>query len=257
MGSAYVAMVCSDLRRHGLLNVSTSRASLGAREVLWCLYVVHRLVRDLEQNESHEGAVVGSAHVPCWGLVLELLNVQIFGDYSGVVFAHCGRKLVNCILTDVGNFILYTLELGTLALFGLGIAFAPAECSLSSTLLGFELLELLKRELEYCTVTGYSWVLESYVDTDDGLRCFFGDVWTVEGDCHVPMGSYVLNCVACDFALEAWLLSQLNVANIGKTKAVIDYSCLIVRYLERDPLGPLVLLRVLCIVSEEALERST
>ena len=87
--------------------------------------MVHRFVRDLPKNGSHEGAVVGSAHVPCWGLVLELLNAQIFGDYSGVVFAHCGRKLVGCILTDVGDFILYTLELGTFALPRIGVAFAP------------------------------------------------------------------------------------------------------------------------------------
>ena len=87
--------------------------------------MVHRFVRNLEQNESHEGAVVGSAHVPCWGLVLELLNAQIFGDYSCVVFAHCSRKLVGCILSDVGDLLLYTLKLGTLALPRIGIASAP------------------------------------------------------------------------------------------------------------------------------------
>jgi hypothetical protein len=74
---------------------------------------------------------------------LQFAYVQIFGNYSGVVFAHCGRKLVYCILTDVGNALLYTLELGTFALSRIGISLAPAEGSLSSTLLGFELLELL------------------------------------------------------------------------------------------------------------------
>ena len=74
---------------------------------------------------------------------MELAYVQIFGNYSCVVFAHRSRKLVNCILTDVGDALLYTLELGTLALPRIGIAFAPAEGSLCSTLLGFELLELL------------------------------------------------------------------------------------------------------------------
>lgn len=62
MGSTVVAMVCSDLRRHGLLHMSTSRASLSAREVFGCFNMVYRFVRDLEQNESHKGAVVGSAH---------------------------------------------------------------------------------------------------------------------------------------------------------------------------------------------------
>ena len=87
--------------------------------------MVHRFVRDLEQYESHEGAVVGTSHVPCGGLILELLDVQIFGNYSGVVFAHRSCKLVGCILTDVGDLLLYTLELGTLALSRIGIAFAP------------------------------------------------------------------------------------------------------------------------------------
>lgn len=219
--------------------------------------MVHRFVRDLPKNGSHEGAVVGSAHVPCWGLVLELLNAQIFGDYSGVVFAHCGRKLVNCILSDVGNALLYTLELGTLALSRIGISLAPAEGSLSSPLLGFELLELLYWELEYSTVTGYRWVLESYVDTDDGLWHFFGDVWTVESDCHVPMGSDELYCVACDFALEARLLSQLYVVYDRQPDAVAFDTAGIVSKLEGDSLGPLALLRVLCFAPYEVLEGST
>ena len=62
MGSAVVAMVCSDVRRHGLLNMSTSRAPFCAREVLWCLDMVHRFVRDLEQDRSHKRAIIGSAH---------------------------------------------------------------------------------------------------------------------------------------------------------------------------------------------------
>ena len=53
------------------------------------------------------------------------MYVQIFGDYSCVVFAHYSRKLVNCILSDVGDLILYTLESITLALSRIGIAFAP------------------------------------------------------------------------------------------------------------------------------------
>ena len=69
-----------------------------------------------------------------------------------MVFAHCSRKLVGCILSDVGNALLYTLKLGTVALSRIGIAFAPAEGSLSSASLGFELLEFLKRELEYCSI---------------------------------------------------------------------------------------------------------
>ena len=110
--------------------------------------MAHSFVRDLEQDKSHEGAVVGTAHVPCGGLLLELLDVQIFCDYSGVVFAHRSGKLVGCILSDVGNLLLYTLEFGTLALSRIGVAFAPAEGSLSSTFLGFELLELLYWELQ-------------------------------------------------------------------------------------------------------------
>ena len=109
--------------------------------------MVHRFVRDLEQNESHEGVIVGSSHVPCGGLGTELLNVQIFCNYRCVVFAHRSRKLVDCILTDVGDFILYTLEFGPLALPRIGVPLASAEGSLSSSLFGFELLELLKREL--------------------------------------------------------------------------------------------------------------
>ena len=73
---------------------------------------------------------------------MQFAYVQILGDYSGVVFAHCSRKLVNCILSDVGDALLYTLKLGTFALSRIGIAFAPAEGSLSSALLSFELLEL-------------------------------------------------------------------------------------------------------------------
>ena len=62
MGSAGFAMVCSDLRRHGLLNVSTSRAPFRAREEARRLDMLHRLVRDLPKNCRHKGAVVGSAH---------------------------------------------------------------------------------------------------------------------------------------------------------------------------------------------------
>ena len=64
-----------------------------------------------------------------------------------MVFAHCSRKLVGCILSDVGNALLYTLKLGTFALSRIGIAFASAEGSLSSALFGFELLELIYGEL--------------------------------------------------------------------------------------------------------------
>ena len=89
-------------------------------------------------------------------------------------------------------------------------------------------------------------MLESYVDTDDGLRCFFGDVWTVEGDCHVPIGSDVLDCVACDFALEARLLSELHVIYDRQPDAVAFDTAGIVSKLEGDSLRPLVLLWVLC-----------
>ena len=78
---------------------------------------------------------------------MQFAYVQIFCDYSGVVFAHCGRKLVGCILTDVGNALLYTLELGTFALSRIGISLAPVKGSLGSTFLDFELLELLYWEL--------------------------------------------------------------------------------------------------------------
>ena len=94
--------------------------------------MMHRFVRDLEHNESHQRIVVGSSHVPCGGLIFELVYVQIFGDYSSVVFAHRSRKLVGCILSDVGDFILYTLEFGTFALSRIGVAFAPGECLLPS-----------------------------------------------------------------------------------------------------------------------------
>ena len=97
-------------------------------------------------------------------------------------------------------------------------------------------------------------MLESYVDSEDGLWCLFGDVWTVEGDCHVPMGSNEAHRIACDFAMEARLLSELYVANVWKTKVVAYDTAGIVTKLEGDSLGPLVLLRVLCFVLEEVLE---
>ena len=75
-------------------------------------------------------------------------------------------------------------------------------------------------------------MLESYIDADDGLRCFFGDVWTVEGDYHVPVGSYVLNCVACDFALEARKLSELYVVYDRQPDAVAFDTAGIVSKLE-------------------------
>ena len=163
-----------------------------------------------------------------------------------MVFAHRSGKLVGCILTDVGDLILYTLKLGPFALSRIGIPLAPAKGSLGSAPFGFELLELLYGELEYCAVTGYSWVLESYVDTDDGLWCFELYCWTVEGDCHVPMRCDEAHRVACDFALETWLLSDLYVADVWKMKAVVYDTAGIVTKLERDSLRPLVLLRVLC-----------
>ena len=97
-------------------------------------------------------------------------------------------------------------------------------------------------------------MLESYVDTDDGLWCLFGDVWTVEGDCHVPMGSDETHRVACNFALETRSFAELDVAYIWKTKAVAFDTAGIVSKLERDSLGPLVLLRVLCFAPYEVLE---
>lgn len=75
-------------------------------------------------------------------------------------------------------------------------------------------------------------MLESYVDTDDGLWCFFWDVWTVEGDCHVPMGSYVLNCVACYLALESWSLTELYVVYDRQPDAVAFDTAGIVSKLE-------------------------
>ena len=89
-------------------------------------------------------------------------------------------------------------------------------------------------------------MLKSYVDTDDGLRCFFRDVWTVEGDCHVPMGSYVLNCVACYFALEARSFAKLHVVYDRQPDAVAFDTAGIVSKLEGDSLRPLMPLRVLC-----------
>ena len=136
MGSAGFAMVCSDLRRHGLLNVSTSRAPFRAREVLWCFYVVHRLVRDLEQNESHEGAepmfgrrrwlpTILQVSLPSWKeipwdllcffgyFVLRLmkflkavprLRSEQVTALRDVLFAHSGFSIVHCLdmLTQLG-----------------------------------------------------------------------------------------------------------------------------------------------------------
>jgi hypothetical protein len=171
-----------------------------------------------------------------------------------VVFAHRSRKLVGCILTDVGNALLYTLELGTLALSRIGVSLAPAEGSLCFTLLGFELLELLKRELQDGSIGGYSWVLESYVDTDDGLRRFLRCVWTVESDCHVPMGTNETHCVACDFALEARSFAKLHVVYDRQPETVAFDTAGIVSKLEGDSLGPLVLLRVLCFAPDEVIK---
>ena len=114
--------------------------------------MVHRFVRDLEQNKSHEGAVVGSSHVPCGGLSFELLDVQIFCNYCGVAFAHRSCKLVGRIFSDVGDFILYTLKFGTLALPRIGIAFAPGESLLLTPEFGVELLKLFCWKHEYCSV---------------------------------------------------------------------------------------------------------
>ena len=66
-----------------------------------------------------------------------------------MVFAHCGRKLVGCILTDVGDLILCPLllyeKLGVVS----GVALTSGECLLLSPELGVELLKLLERELQF------------------------------------------------------------------------------------------------------------
>ena len=103
--------------------------------------------------------------------------------------------------------------------------------------------------------TAGCWSPTSIPTTDYGAS--LGDVWTVEGDCHVPMGSYVLNCVACDFALEARKLSELDVVNVGQPDAVAFDTAGIVSKLEGDSLGSFVLLRVLCFASYEVLEGGT
>ena len=79
-------------------------------------------------------------------------------------------------------------------------------------------------------------MLESYVDTDDGLRCFFWDVWTVESDCHVPVGSDELYCVACYLALESWSLTELYVVYDRQPEAVAFDTTSSVSKLEGDSL---------------------
>ena len=65
-----------------------------------------------------------------------------------MVFAHRSCKLVDCILSDVGDLLLYTLEFGTFALSRIGVPLASGECLLLSPEFGFELMKLLKRELQ-------------------------------------------------------------------------------------------------------------
>lgn len=86
-------------------------AGLGRREEAIHLDQVLDFVRKLPMDGAHEGAVVGSSHVPCGGLVLHLFYVQILYDYLAVALGNGGRELMYCILSDVVNLILCTLLL--------------------------------------------------------------------------------------------------------------------------------------------------
>lgn len=91
-------------------------------------------------------------------------------------------------------------------------------------------------ELQDGPIGGYSRIQKSYVDADDGLWRFLMYVWTVEGDCHVPVRCDELYCVACDFALEAWSLAELDVVNVGQPETVAFDTAGIVSKLEGDSL---------------------
>ena len=75
-------------------------------------------------------------------------------------------------------------------------------------------------------------MLESYVDTDYGLGSLLWYAGTVVSDCHVPMEPDAANGVTRDFALEAWSLPKLDLANIRQPDAVANNTSPIVRYLE-------------------------
>ena len=172
---------------------------------------------------AHEGAVVGSSHVPCGGLGLHLFYVQIFDNYLAVALGNGGRELMYCILSDVVDLILSTLLLYEKLCVVSGVALASGECFLLSPELGVELLELLYGELEYCSIGGYSRVLESYVDTDDGLR--IGARWSdiafgVDLSYEMPLSGIMGHCVAHHLALETVLFRYADTSDVGQLDSI-------------------------------------
>ena len=218
-----VASVCTFTYGEVAPYVPTIAAGLGRREEAIHLDQVLDFVRELPANGAHEGAVVGSAHVPCGGLVSHFLYVQILYDYLAVALGNGGRELMYCILADVVDLILCTLLLYEKLRVVSGVALASGECLLLSPEFGVELLKLLCGELQFGAVAGHSRIQKSYVDSNDGLwigaiRLYIA--FGVDLSYEMPLTGIMGHCVAHYLALETDLFRYADTSDVGQLDSI-------------------------------------
>ena len=89
--------------------------------------------------------------------------------------------------------------------------------------LGFELLQLLNRELQDGSIGGYSRIQKSYVDTDDGLgigTLRFHIAFGVDLSYEMPLSGIMGHCVAHYLALETDLFRYADTSDVGQLDSI-------------------------------------
>ena len=89
--------------------------------------------------------------------------------------------------------------------------------------LGFELLQLLNRELQDGSIGGYSRIQKSYVDTDDGLgigTLRFHIAFGVDLSYEMPLTGIMGYRVAHYLALESDLFRYADTSDVGQLDSI-------------------------------------